>query len=368
MADDAPKRETADTGPATRPLAAALARLLRETRWPLIALGALVAIGALAAPGFIGVEIRDGRLFGTPIDILNHGSKVAIVALGMTLVIATGGVDLSVGAVVAIAAATLATLVSEYGVPWPLAVLAALAVGFLAGCWNGLLVTLLRLQPIVATLVLMVAGRGIAQLVTGGLIVTVREPAIAAIGNGSLLGLPSTAWILLVVAALLGAITRRTALGLLVEAVGDNDAASRLAGVPERWVRLAAYAACGTCAGIAGLIDCSYINAADVNNAGQLLELDAILAVVIGGTALTGGRFSLVGSVIGAMLMQTLTKLLYMLDVSADIAPAPKALMVLGVCLLQSPRLRAAIAARIGRGPGAPADRATNAQADRGQA
>ncbi len=330
--------------------------LLRTVRWPLVALVLLLALGALFAPGFAGVELRDGRLFGTPIDILNHGSKVAIVALGMTIVIATGGVDLSVGAVVALAAAIVATLVSEHGVAWPLAMAAALGVSLVAGLWNGTLVTALRLQPIVATLVLMVAGRGVAQLVTGGLIVTVRDPAVAFVGNGAIAGLPATVWLLGAVALLVGLLTRRTAIGLFIESVGDNDAASRLAGVPERTVRLLAYAFCGCCAGVAGLIDCAYIRAADVNNAGQLLELDAILAVVIGGTALTGGRFTLVGSIIGAMLMQTLTKLLYMLNVSAEIAPAPKAIVVIAVCLLQSPALRASLRALIaGRGAGAEA-------------
>jgi simple sugar transport system permease protein len=327
----------------------ALRATLVGVRWPLLALAALLVLGALFAPGFIGVELRDGRLFGTPIDILNHGSKVAIVALGMTLVIATGGVDLSVGAIVALSAAVVATLVSHHDMPWPIAMAAALGVALIAGVWNGFLVTVLRLQPIVATLVLMVAGRGIAQLVTDGLIVTVDEPAIAFVGNGSFLGLPMTLWLLVTVLIAIGLLTRRTALGLFIESIGDNDAASRLAGVPDRAVRLVAYAVCGLCAGAVGLIDCGYIRAADVNNAGQLLELDAILAVVIGGTALTGGRFMLIGSIVGAMLMQTLTKLLYMLDVSADIAPAPKALVVIAVCLLQSPALRSRVAAMWGR-------------------
>jgi ribose/xylose/arabinose/galactoside ABC-type transport system permease subunit len=318
-----------------------LLRSCRAHRWPILAWIGLILVGWALAPGFIGVELRDGRLFGTPIDILDHGSKVAIVALGMTLVIATGGVDLSVGAIVALAGATLASLVTNHGVPWPLAIAAALGVSLLAGAWNGALVTLLRLQPIVATLVLMVAGRGIAQLVTGGVIVTVNQPAIAFIGNGSIAWLPTTFSILLAVAVVAGTLTRGMALGLLIESVGDSAPASRIAGVPDRAVRFAAYAFCGVAAGVAGLIECSYINSADVNNAGSLIELDAILAVVIGGTSLTGGRFSLVGSIIGALLMQTLTRLLYMMNVSADIAPAPKALVVLIVCLLHSPSFRA---------------------------
>lgn len=318
----------------------AIASGLRDLRYPLLALGILLLVGAWASPGFVAVEWRDGRLYGVPIDILNHGSKVAIVAIGMTLVIATGGVDLSVGAVAAIAAAVVATLASQHAAPWPVAVAAALGAALLAGLWNGALVTVLRLQPIVATLVLMVAGRGIAQLVTGGVIVTVRDPAIAWVGNGAIAGIPATVALLAAVALVATAVVRGTAMGLFLASIGESERASRLAGVPARAVVTAAYVACAGCAGIAGLVDCAYIRAADANNAGVLLELDAILAVVIGGTALTGGRFSLAGSVVGALLMQTMTKLLYMLDVSADVAPAPKAIVVLAVCLLQSQPLR----------------------------
>lgn len=320
-----------------------------RVKWPLVALLAMLAFNAAFTEGFFGFEFRDGRLYGALVDILKHGSKVAIVALGMTLVIATGGVDLSVGAVVAIAGAVAATLVVEAGLAWPVAAGCAVGVGMLCGLWNGSLVVWLRLQPIVATLILMVAGRGVAQLITGGLIVTFENPGLAAIGNGSFLGLPIPVSILVAMLAISALATRRTALGLFVESLGDNATAARLSGVPDRFIRLLAYAFCGLCAGIAGLIDCSYIKAADANNAGQLLELDAILAVVIGGTALTGGRFLLIGSVIGALLMQTLTTTLYMQDVSADIAPAPKAIAVVLVCLLQSPRVRRAIAARRGR-------------------
>jgi simple sugar transport system permease protein len=322
---------------------------LGPIKWALVALALLLAFNAFFTPNFFALEIRGDRLYGVLVDILNHGSKVAIVALGMTLVIATGGVDLSVGAVVAISGATVATLVAESGAPWPVAVSAALAVALVCGLWNGVLVVHLRLQPIVATLILMVAGRGVAQLITDGLIVTFDEPHVAAIGNSSFLGLPIPVSVLAAVLVLCAIVTRRTTLGLFIESVGDNPRASRLSGVPDRAVKLAVYAFCGLCAGLAGLIECSYIRAADANNAGQLLELDAILAVVIGGTVLTGGRFHLVGTVIGALIMQTLTKTLYMQDVSADIAPAPKAVAVLIVCLLQSPVVRERAASLRGR-------------------
>ncbi len=331
-----------------RPLEQLLAAI-GSVKWALAALALLLAFNALFTPHFFALDVRDGRLYGVLVDILNHGSKVAIVAIGMTLVIATAGVDLSVGAVVAIAGATAATLVAESGAPWQFAVLTALAVGLACGLWNGLLVVYLRLQPIVATLILMVAGRGIAQLITDGLIITFESPPMEYFGNGSLLGLPVPVSMLAAVFAVCALATRRTNLGLLIESVGDNPRASRLSGVPDGAVKLAVYAFCGLCAGMAGLIECSYIKAADANNAGQLLELDAILAVVIGGTALTGGRFHLVGTIIGALIMQTLTKTLYMQDVSADIAPAPKAVAVIIVCLLQSPAVRERAAAIRGR-------------------
>jgi simple sugar transport system permease protein len=320
----------------------------RSVRWPLLALVALFAFNALATPGFFAIELRNGRFYGVLFDILNHGSRIAIVALGMTLVIATRGVDLSVGAVAAIGGAVAARLVRDAGCPWPVAVALAVGAATILGTWNGLLVTALRLQPIVATLVLMVAGRGIAQLATDGLIVTFDNPGLAFLGNGAVLGLPLPALLLAGVLALVAIGVRKSNLGLFLESVGGNAAASRLAGVPDRRIVLLAYAFCGACAGLAGVIECSYIKAADANNAGQLLELDTILAVVIGGTALSGGRFSLLGSVVGAMILQTLSTTLYMQDVSAEVAPAPKALGVLLVCAFQSPTVHARFGRRRG--------------------
>jgi ribose/xylose/arabinose/galactoside ABC-type transport system permease subunit len=337
-------------------LSARLLTTLRGLLLPLIALGLLLAFNAIWTPGFFTVEVRDGRLYGTLIDILNHGSKVGILALGMTLVIATGGVDLSVGAVMAIAGAVAAQMVSAGHGPVP-AMACAGVVGLACGLLNGILVTLLKLQAIVATLILMVTGRGIAQLVTGGLIVTFDDPVLTAIGNASFLDLPIPVTMLAIMLAVIAIAMRKTALGLFLESVGESAPAARLAGVPVLAVTLMAYAVCGLCASASGLIEASYIRAADANNAGVSLELDAILAVVIGGTALTGGRFSLLGSIVGAILIQALTKTLYMQDVSANIAPAPKAMVVLAVCLLYSPvmreRLRAFIQSR--RRAGSPA-------------
>jgi simple sugar transport system permease protein len=249
----------------------------------------------------------------------------------------------------AIAGAVAAQAVTAAALPAPVAIAAGLAVAGLAGVWNGVLVAVLRIQPIVATLILMVAGRGVAQLITGGQIVNFTDPTLSFLGNGYVFGLPFTVFL---VAGMFGAtawLTRRTALGLFIESVGDNETASTFTGLPAQRVKFLAYVFAGLCAGLAGLVAAANIRSADANNAGLYLELDAILAVVVGGTALTGGRFTLAGSMIGALLIQTLTTTLYARNVSADIAPVPKALVILAVCLLQSPVLRAKLAA-LGKG------------------
>lgn len=316
--------------------------------WPLLALGLLLLFNQLFTPGFFDLEVRNGQLYGTRVDILNQGAKVMLLALGMTLVIATAGVDLSVGAIMAIAGAVAAQVLTAANLPAPVAILAGAGVAVLAGIWNGLLVAVLRIQPIVATLILMVAGRGIAQLITGGQIINFTDPTLSFLGNGYVFGLPFTLVLVAFMFALTALVTRRTALGLFIESVGDNETAARFTGLPAQRVKFLAYVFAGFCAGLAGLVAAANIRSADANNAGLYLELDAILAVVVGGTALTGGRFTLAGSMIGALLIQTLTTTLYARNVSADIAPVPKALVILAVCLLQSPVLRAKLAG-IGR-------------------
>ncbi len=312
--------------------------------WPLLALGLLLAFNHVFTPGFFDLEIRDGHLYGSRIDILNHGSKVMLVALGMTLVIATGGVDLSVGAIMAIAGAVAAQAAVAHHLSPAAAIALALGAAMLAGAWNGLLVAGFGVQPIVATLILMVAGRGIAQLVTGGQIINFDHPALVYLGNGHLFGLPFTLTLVLVLLGLTQVLTRGTALGLFIEAVGDNETASRQSGINARWVKFAAYVFSGLCAGLAGLVAMSNIKSADANHAGLYAELDAILAVVVGGTALTGGRFYLMGSIVGALFIQTLTTTMYARNVSADIAPVPKALVIIAVCLLQSEPVRRLLA------------------------
>jgi ribose/xylose/arabinose/galactoside ABC-type transport system permease subunit len=312
--------------------------------WPLLALGLLLLFNQAFTPGFFTLEIRGGHLYGARIDILNEGAKVMLLALGMTLVIATGGVDLSVGATMAIAGAVAAQGVVASHLPAPVAITAALGAAALAGAWNGLLVAVLRIPPIVATLILMVAGRGLAQLITGGQIITFDDPVLSYLGNGWLFGLPFTLTLVLAAFGLTALLTRRTALGLFIEAIGDGETASRFTGLPAPTVKFFVYVFSGLCAGMAGLVATGNIRSADANHAGLYLELDAIIAAVVGGTSLTGGRFYLAGALVGALLMQTLTTTLYALNVSADVATVPKALVILAACLLQSPHFRARVA------------------------
>ncbi|MFI0724425.1 ABC transporter permease [Streptomyces sp. NPDC021224] len=324
--------------------------------WPVAALVALLVVNVPFTPGFFEIHLKNGHLYGSLVSILLFGSPLVLVAIGMTLVIATGGIDLSVGAVVAISGALACLVVSKQADQGSvtgvlLAFALALAVALVCGAWNGLLVARLGIQPIIATLILMVAGRGIAQLITSGQIITVNSDAYSLIGGGYWLGLPFSLFVVAAVVVLSMALTRRTALGLLVEAVGGNAEASRLVGIRSRRIKIMAYMFCGLCAGVAGLMISSNVSAADGNNAGLWIELDAILAVVIGGTSLTGGRFHLGGTIVGALIIQTLTTTIYTIGVPTQTNLVFKAVVVIVVCLMQSPVFRAKVfGARGGRG------------------
>ncbi|KAA1423992.1 ABC transporter permease [Mumia zhuanghuii] len=298
--------------------------------------------------------MQDGHLYGSLVDIARNGAPVLLVALGMTLVIATRGIDLSVGAIAAIAGAVACVHIA--GSPDPAsagtaitAITLALAVCILLGLWNGFLVSVLGIQPIIATLVLMTAGRGLAMLVTGGQITTVNNAFFKALGAGYFLTLPIAILVSLAVLAITGLITRRTALGMLVEAVGINPEASRLAGVRSRTIIWTVYVFSAFCAGLAGLMIAANTSAADANNAGLWIELDAILAVVIGGTSLAGGRFSLMGTLVAALFIQTLSTTIPTIGIPSETNYLFKAVVVIAVCLLQSPKARAAVWRRSNR-------------------
>ena len=233
--------------------------------------------------------------YGRVIDIVNRASSLMILATGMTLVIASKGIDIFVGSVLAISGAIVAQLLGrtdEAQIPLFLCILLALGVTTVLGCWNGFLVAKIGVSPVVATLILMVAGRGIAQCITGGQIPTVLYKPfcyIASFVPG--IPLPFSIFIVAFVLTLALLFVKRTSFGMFVEAIGINPEASRLSGIKVKKIIFMTYAFSGFCAGVAGLIQVSMIKAADANNAGLLFEMDAILAVAIGGTQLSGGKF-----------------------------------------------------------------------------
>ena len=331
-------------------------RRFTESRlfFPLVALSLILLFDFIFIPGFFNIENRDGNLHGSLVDILRNGSTVMLLAIGMTLVIATGGVDLSVGATMAIAASVAGILMNPSALrnevffvtdpnytfqPLWLVIVAALIVSLLCGFWNGLLVAYMRIQPMVATLILMISGRGIAQLITNGLRVQITYRPYAFIGQGWII-LPFSLYIVAVVFVITWLMTRKTAIGMFIESVGINFRSSYFSGVDEKKIKLLVYTFCGFCAGIAGLVASSNVKTSDANNIGLTTELDAILAVVIGGTVMAGGRFSLLASMVGALVMQAITQSMYAIGVPAFALQAIKAIVVVLVILLYSDQVR----------------------------
>jgi simple sugar transport system permease protein len=307
--------------------------------WPSIALLTVLIFNLIIHPGFFNIEIKEGHLFGSLIDIINRGSPLIIAAIGMTLVIATGGIDISVGSIVAISGAISAFYITK-GSPLGLVIAAAIFLAIISGAWNGFLVSVLGVQPMVATLILYIVGRGIAQLITNGQILTFNNKSFHFIGGGYLLGFPFAVFIALAVVAIIKFIKTKTAMGLFIESIGSNAAASSYTGINAKKYTFIVYIICGICAGIAGLIICSNIKSADANNAGLWMELDAILATVIGGTSMNGGRFYIGGTVVGALFIQSLTTTIYSMGVPPEIILLVKAVVVIVVCLMQSEEFR----------------------------
>ena len=232
---------------------------------------------------------------------LVQAAPVGIVALGMALVIGTEGIDLSVGSVMSIAAA----LIPLYLGAGPLmAILVAVIAGVVSGLFSGYLVAYLGIQPIIATLALLVGGRGLALVIAHGQLVQLHNQDFLALGTGDVLGVPITVIVAGVLSVLAGLVVQRTTFGRHLVAVGGNRAASTLAGLPVKRVLVGVYVISGALAAVAGVLATSRLGASDPNDLGLLMELSAITAVVVGGTPLTGGRVRVLGTVFGALLMQ----------------------------------------------------------------
>ena len=260
---------------------------------------------------------------------------VAIVALGMALVIGTEGIDLSVGATMAIAAALL-PLYLGYS-PW-VAIPIALAAGGVVGLVNGGLVAFVGVQPIVATLGLLVAGRGIALVIAQGRLTELFDPTLAAIGTDRVAGVPITVLVAAAVAGLVGLVVRRTTFGRRVVAIGGNRGASVLAGLPVRRTLVIVYVVSGLLAALAGILDTARLSAADPSFVGLLIELSAITAVVVGGTPLSGGRVRILGTLAGALLMQLISATLIKHDLPDSTARMIAAAIIVAAVYLQRSR------------------------------
>ncbi|WP_353081926.1 ABC transporter permease [Tessaracoccus lapidicaptus] len=317
----------------------------RQWVWGAVAILLLLAVNLAKDPGYlaIGYNPANGALVGNLIDILRAAAPIMMIAVGMCLVIATGGIDLSVGSVMVVAGATamefLATAPDTAGAAL-VASLLALGFSLALGLFNGFLVSVVGLQPFISTLVMMLAGRGVAKVITSGQNTAATNGAFRWVANGYVLGLPVVFLLALGLAVLVGLLVRRSALGLMIEAIGMDPRAARLAGINQRGLLMAVYAISGVMAGVAGIFATASVMTVDVSRTGDQLELDAILAVVIGGTSLAGGKFNLTGATIGALLIATLDKTVVFLGVSSSATPAFKAIVIVALCLLQSERVR----------------------------
>lgn len=276
---------------------------------------------------------------------LTQVCAIVIAATGMTLVIATGGIDLSVGSLMAIAGALAPLIFLGKLLPLPhplvgvaLAFVLPVLVAAALGWFNGWLVTGLSIQPIVATLVLFIAGRGIAQVATNGNLQVFRVPEFQVIGLGRLFGVPVQAVLMVVVVAAAAWMLRRTLFGRQILAVGGNERAARLAGIPVAAVKRRVYMISGALAGLAGLIVIARNSAADANLVGLGMELDAIAAVAVGGTLLTGGRATVVGTLVGAMIIQLVRTTLLANGVPDAAAMVVKAAIIVVAVRLQRGR------------------------------
>lgn len=272
---------------------------------------------------------------------LSQVAQVVVVAMGMALVVATGGIDLSVGAVAAFAGTLAAVLLTQPQGPLAspgLALAAALVLPLLAaaalGAMNGWLITRHRIQPIVATLVLFIAGRGLAEMLTGSNLRTFAPDTLAWL-RGNLLGIPAQAYLMFLVVGGAAWVVRRTLFARWLLAVGGNERAAHLAGVPVGKVKLAAYVVCAVLAGVTGIMNVAMISAADPAKIGLNLELDAIAAVAVGGTLLSGGRASIVGTLVGALVIQLLHYTLLAHGVPDEYALIAKAAVILLAVYLQ---------------------------------
>ena len=270
-------------------------------------------------------------------NILVQVTPTMLVAIGMTLVIATGGIDLSVGSVMAIASAVGAVSL-DYGAAAAIAL--ALAAAAAIGVFNGILIAGFKIQPIIITLALLISGRGIAQVISnGGQVISFNDPAFEFLGQGNVLGIPFQIILLVVVVGFAVFLLRSTVFGRYLIAVGGNEEAARLSGIRVNRTKITVYALSGFLAGLAGLIYTARLGASDASKVGDGIELDAIAATVVGGTALSGGRATVIGTVIGALIMIVITTSFNMNNLKFPYSLVIKAAIILFAVYIQRPKV-----------------------------
>lgn len=294
----------------------------------LVALVLLLIFNSIFTPNFL--DFNNFR------NILLQVAPTLLVATGMTMVIATGGIDLSVGSVMAIASAVAATSLPQ-GVG--IAILLGLLVATLVGVLNGTLISVFRIQPIIVTLAVLIAGRGVAQVFSGGNLVEFNNPSFQWLGTGLVAGIPVQVIVMVLVVVIAFFLMRASVFGRYVLAVGGNESAARLTGIKVHRTKIAVYAMSGLLAGLAGLIETARLAASDAQKVGLNIELDAIAATVVGGTPLTGGRATIIGTLVGALIMQVITTSFTMHNYSYAWGLVIKAIIILIAVYIQRPKL-----------------------------
>lgn len=322
---------------------------------PIAALLILVVFNLIADPSFFAITMGtnnsgDPVLSGQMITILNNASELAILAIGMTLVTAaSGGQDISVGANIAIAGSVILRILCGTNGSTDavsagmliLAVLAACVVSMLFGAFNGVLVAKFKIQPMVATLILYTAGRSIAAWINNNTLPVVNDPFFGYFGNfipG--IPVPTPIFIAVICMIIIALVMKFTTLGLYTQAVGINSHSSRLNGLNPAFIKFLTYVILGLCVAVAGFIKVSRISTINYSVIAKDIEMDAILAVALGGNALSGGKFNMGASILGAYVIQFLTTTLYKFNVASDALPAYKAVVVIILVVLSAPVVR----------------------------
>jgi ribose transport system permease protein len=288
----------------------------------------ILAFNSLITPNFFAV--------GTIWNIVIQSSTIVLTGMGMTMVIASNGIDISIGSVMAIASMVAAKSLPLGVFP---AIVAGLAAAAGVGLFTGFIVAKFKIQPIIVTLTVMIAGRGVAQVINDAMLLNFNNPGFSALGTGRLFGvLPIQLFLVAGVVCIVYFIMQRTTLGQYIQSVGDNLSAARLAGVRTVRTFILVYVMSAVLAGLAGLIETARLSAADGNSIGKLSELDAIAAVAVGGTSMTGGRARIIGTVIGAVIMQLITITVNMNNVPYEYAQVIKSIIIIVAVWFQRDR------------------------------